>query len=137
MSATISVLDPHFPNGDATGVFRSNGRRFILTRELIFVDGDLRVTVPAGFDTDFNSVPRGLWNFFPPWEYPEAGIVHDWLYQHPGACSRGEVDAIHRRILEIEGASKFFRTMAWLALRAGGWSPWGEYRRREHPETAA
>jgi hypothetical protein len=137
MTASVAVLDPHFPNGDVTGVFRNNGRRMILTREFVFVDGDLRVTVPEGFDTDFNSVPRGLWNLFPPWECPEAGVAHDALYQSPGAFSRADCDAVHRRIMEICGESKTRRTLVWLGIRVGGWAPWGEYRRREHPETAA
>jgi hypothetical protein len=43
------------------------------------------------------------------------------------------VDAIHRRIMELEGASRFLRTAAWLGIRSGGWKPWGEYRRQEIP----
>lgn len=119
---------PHFPLGGVCGEFFDNGRRLRLTEELIYVDGTLTVSVPAGFYTDFNSVPRGLWNFFPPWEYPEAGVVHDYLYQHPGKLKRQEVDAIHRRICEIEGMGAFMRRMVYLGIRLGGGKPWGRYR---------
>lgn len=118
----------YFPAGKVSGQFLDNGRHLELDRELIFADGDLRVVVADDFVTDFNSVPRGLWNFFPPWEYPEAGVVHDWLYQHPGGRRRATIDAIHRRIMEIEGAGRIKRTLAYLGIRAGGNKPWDRYR---------
>lgn len=127
----VASITAHFPNGTVSGEFEDRGRRLTISRELVFVDGGLRVVVPVGFETDFNSVPRGLWNFFPPWEYPEAGVVHDYLYQFPAAFSRADVDAVHRRIMQIEGASRFLRTAAWLGIRAGGWKPWNTYRRRD------
>lgn len=130
----------HFPNGDVTGMFKNNGRQITLTVPFVYVDDGIVVRVPVGFCSDFNSVPRGLWNVFPPWEYPNAGIVHDWLYRYPGGRPRRAVDAIHRRILAIDGASRWFRVAAWLGIRAGGWKPWGEYRKAEAgvpPEIAA
>lgn len=40
------------------------------------------ITVPFGFSTDFASVPRGLWNLFPPdGSYTAASVVHDWLFR--------------------------------------------------------
>ena len=39
------------------------------------------VNVPYGFKTDFASIPRGLWNIFPPTgEYGKAAVIHDYLY---------------------------------------------------------
>lgn len=123
----------HFPLGYVSGTFEHAGRRLILTRPFLYVDdGGVSIEAPAGFETDFNSVPRGLWNFFPPWEYPAAGVIHDWLYRHPGLRSRADCDAVHRRLMEIEGASAFLRRCAWLGLRAGGWKPWNQYRSDEH-----
>jgi len=43
------------------------------------------ITVPIGFVTDFASVPRGLWNLFPPTgKYGKAAVIHDFLYQNGG-----------------------------------------------------
>lgn len=40
------------------------------------------IHVPAGFETDFASVPRFLWRLFPPWgEYRKAAVLHDYLYR--------------------------------------------------------
>jgi hypothetical protein len=132
----LDILGAHFPAGELCGRFalKGNGRRFTLTQPFSFVDGDLRIDVPPGFVTDFNSVPRLLWTWFPPWECPEAGVVHDYGYNaNPGNRDRGEWDALHRRIMEIKGERKSRRLAVWLGIRAGGWAPWGDYRRAEIP----
>jgi len=123
----------HFPLGPVHGYFppEDHGDHIILSRDFAFVDGELRVVVPVGFESDFNSVPRPLWAWFPPWEYPEAAIIHDWLYQHPGDLQRQHVDAIHRRIMEINGCRGSKRQAAYLGIRLGGWRPWGKYRKAE------
>ncbi len=119
----------YFPH-PLQGEFLDNGRSFLLTEDFIFEGEAQRIVVPAGFVTDFNSVPRGLWNFFPPWEYPEAGVVHDYLYRYNG-ISRADADAIHRRILELKGCPWFKRQAAYYALRIGGSVPWNRYREAE------
>lgn len=132
-----ATLDACFPLGPVTGQFPfvENGRRIVLTHDFAYldtVDGlPISVVVPARFVSDFNSTPRFIWAYFPPWECPEAGVTHDWLYQHPGGLSRAQIDGIHRRIMELKGERKAKRRLAWMGIRAGGWSPWGEYRRAE------
>jgi hypothetical protein len=123
----------NFPLGGINGVFdlKANGRKLTLSSAFAYRDGDVVVTVPSGFTTDFNSVPRPLWFWFPPWECPEAALVHDWLYRRPNGRSRETVDAIHRRIMELKGERKSKRVAAWLGIRAGGWKPWNEYRRHD------
>lgn len=40
------------------------------------------VRVPAGFITDFASVPRFFWRVLPPTgQYGKAAVVHDYLYR--------------------------------------------------------
>jgi hypothetical protein len=120
----------HFPD-PLRGEFLDHGRRLRLTHPLTFIDGEIVLAVPAGFVTDFNSVPRPLWVWFPPWEFPHAGVVHDWLYQFPGEWSRLTCDLMHRRILEIEGCRASKRLLAFYGIRAGGWAPWNRYRQGE------
>jgi hypothetical protein len=135
VSIVIGEITPHFPLGSVCtrSLFAGKGRRATTTAPFRFVDGDLVVDVPEGFVTDYNSVPRVLWWRFAPWEFPEAGITHDWLYQHPGSLTRGDIDKIHRRILEIEGADARLQFEAYWGIRAVAWKPWGEYRRAEIP----
>lgn len=110
----------------------NSGRTAVLLEPFTFVDWvdardpRMRIEVPAGFETDFNSVPRGLWNFFPPWEYPEAGVVHDYMYRHPAVDDRRAADRVHRRILEVLGCPWWKRWAAYLALRVFGKGPWQE-----------
>lgn len=127
------------------GEFSDDGRRLTLDTSFVYDDKEkgILVVVPAGFQTDFNSVPRPLWGYFPPWQYPEAGVVHDWLYKYPDryslpklkappfsppALSRQQVDDIHRRILDLKGCRWTKRQVAYAALRVGGWKPWNRYR---------
>jgi hypothetical protein len=48
--------------------------------ETTLSDGSV-ILVPAGYVTDFASVPMLLWSFFPPiGKYNRAALVHDYLY---------------------------------------------------------
>jgi hypothetical protein len=126
-------LAKHFPLGPINGAFdlTANGRVLTLDEPFAFEDGDFRIEVPAFFSTDFNSVPRALWVWFPPWECPEAALVHDWCYRVPDGRSRGDVDKIHRRIMEIKGERTSKRNAVYLGIRAGGWKTWNKYRNEQ------
>lgn len=119
----------------------TNPRKFTLNAEFVYNDPekDIYVVVPAGFVTDGNSVPKAFWSYFAPWEVPEAGVIHDWLYKHPtgytylsGApalsLSRAEVDDIHRRILHLKGVRWSKRQLLWSILRAAGSAAWNRHR---------
>jgi hypothetical protein len=143
---------PPFLPADIEGKLEDHGRHIRLTADFVFEDNGQRVMVPKDFGSDFNSVPRGLWNLFPPWEYPEAGIVHDWLYQKPQSyyirldqtwspasvpMTRKEVDNIHRRILQLTGAGWMHRQLMWLGIRSGGWLPWKKLRKKDANHTSS
>jgi hypothetical protein len=111
---------------------------WLLTSDFQFQSAVLNkiVLVPAGFITDFHSVPRVLWSILPPHENPESAVVHDWLYTYNG-CTRGEADRVHREVLEVINrdfpgkAPRWKRIMMYSGLRVGGWKPWGEYREKQ------
>ena len=51
-----------------------------------------RIVVPAGFVTDYASIPRPLWSVFPPHHsYSRAAVIHDYLYWTQ-ACTRLQAD---------------------------------------------
>lgn len=126
------MTSPIFPL-PINGQFSDDGERFILDMPFVYNDDekDYLIEVPAGFETDFNSVPRAFWGYFPPWQFLDAGVVHDFLYRYPGNLSREECDDIHRRILHLKGCRWTKRQLAYLALRSGGWKPWNKYRKME------
>jgi hypothetical protein len=82
------------------------------------------ITVPAGFVTDFASVPWGLWNLFPPLgRWARAAIVHDFLYETRGLFgrySRSRCDDIFREAMAVVGVGKVQRNLMWAAVRVGG-----------------
>jgi hypothetical protein len=129
MTITGAVSN-HFPL-PLVGEFQDNGRRLKLVSRFVFYDGGERIEIPPNFVTDFNSIPRPLWVWFPPWEFPEAGLVHDFLYRYPSGRSRGRCDSIHGRILELKGCRVTKRSAVRTGLWLGGWRPWNAYRKAE------
>ncbi len=105
-----------------------NGRRRLL-RQLVVQVADDRITVPAGTETDFSSIPW-FGRILVRWSKVDvAGVVHDWLYQ-TGAMTRSDADDIWR-LVAIAGdhrANGFQARTAWLGLRLGGWYAWDQHR---------
>jgi hypothetical protein len=110
------------------------------------------IVIPAGFITDFNSVPRVLTNLLPREEYGEAALPHDYLYQHGGIngkpVSRGDADRVHREFVVWAGVrvcapdgtlTRVGETPRWkvdafyYGLRSAGWWTWRDYRRHDAP----
>jgi len=102
--------------------------------------------VPAGFITDFASVPRWigvgslpnwilrriprwthyigipLWSIFPPsGEWNRAAVLHDYLYSIAVPwCSRWLADAIFRDAMHRLGVPLWRRWCMWMAVRMFG-----------------
>ena len=88
------------------------------------MDDGSKVRVPAGFLTDFGSVPAPA-RIFIKWSKVDiAGVVHDFLYWCPqGGMSRHRADMIWR---EVAGSGQqrrgpVRRWLGWLGLLVGGW----------------
>lgn len=80
------------------------------------------IEVPANFVTDFASVPRPLWNLFPPdGSYTAAAVVHDWLYRKT-TIHRAICDAVFLEAMKQCGTSLFARSIIYSTVRMWGWS---------------
>lgn len=95
-----------------------------LTAPLVFYSESLdrEITVPAGFETDYASVPRL------PFAYWLAGgtarkaaVVHDWLYRR-GGSTRAEADTVFREAMAASGQPWLRRSAMWAAVRLFGWT---------------
>jgi hypothetical protein len=103
-------------------------------------DSDEVIRVPVGFETDFASIPWGLWNLFPPlglWARP--AIIHDFLYDRGGVLpsktySRKEADMIFREAMSVVGVPAWRREVMFRAVRLGGGSGWKDPLKRR-PDT--
>lgn len=108
-----------------------DGRKWTIQSPLRYDIGRLGsmqfVIVPANYVTDFNSIPRGLWNIFPPAEYGKSSIIHDYLCDGGSvSCADGkgyvpgygEIDAIYKEALAVEGCPAWKRQAMWAGVRA-------------------
>jgi hypothetical protein len=83
-----------------------------------FPDG--LVTVPAGFQTDFASVPRlPVVYLLVGGRARYASCVHDFLYSKSGV-SRRDADAVFYEAACLGGGSKPLSWLMWLGVRLGG-----------------
>ncbi|CAN5598777.1 hypothetical protein BH24ACT15_BH24ACT15_24060 [soil metagenome] len=74
--------------------------------------------VPAGFVTDFASVPRALVWLLPRYgDYTRAAILHDHLVTSD-KVSRADADGLFRRAMRELDVSLARRWMMWAAVRA-------------------
>lgn len=94
------------------------------------------VTVPAGFITDFASVPRI------PVAYLLAGgcaraaaVVHDWLYT-TREVERDIADAVFREAAVCDGEPAWRAWMMWLGVRLGGSGPYNAAGQSQAPHVA-
>lgn len=110
-----------------------DGERFTLLTPLIYRSAERKKLygVPAGFVTDFASIPRPLW-----WRYPKSGkwnkaaVLHDYLYATNGV-TRAQADALFREALKVCDVNWWTRHVFYTAVRAGGWKAWAAYRDAE------
>ena len=92
-----------------------------LAKDLTYVrntnGGQLRVTVPRGFVTDFATTPRCLWCIIPPWgRWNAAAILHDYLCVHR-TCSRFLADALFREAMRDLGVPVWRRVLMYYGVR--------------------
>jgi hypothetical protein len=105
--------------------------RWRLHEGFIYVIGDYKtgtqLVIPAGFDTDFASIPRVFWNVLPPYgKYGKAAVVHDYLYrEQPG--TRKDADDVFLEAMGVLGVSKETKNIMYSAVRAFGGSSWDKY----------
>lgn len=87
--------------------------------EPLHYQGDTQnFTIPAGFKTDFASVPRIFTWLIPRYgAYTKSAILHDYLGSS-GLISHADNDGIFRRTMRELGVSLLRRWMMWAAVRA-------------------
>lgn len=90
-----------------------------------------KIEVPAGFVTDFGSVPTILHPVVSPQGKAKgAFVLHDWLY-YTGQRSRLVSDAILMEALEVCKVNRFQRWLIFRGVRMGGWVAWKGHRREQ------
>ena len=101
-----------------------DGQRWRLIESFSYHVGDYPsrdiITVPAGYITDFASVPRLFWRLLPPWgTYGKAAVVHDYLCDTKTRPCR-EVHDLFLAAMTALSVPRWKRNMMWAAVRCCG-----------------
>lgn len=75
------------------------------------------IEVPAGFETDFASVPRWPLVFVLLGQYGHAAaVIHDWLYR-TGKLSRADADRVFLNALRSSGIARWRAYLMFYGVR--------------------
>ena len=98
-----------------------DGEQWQLLTDLRYQDEDGTIDIaPAGFVTDFASVPRGFWNLYPKsGKHSRAAVIHDHLCVTKPIDS-ASVHAVFKRALKACGVNWFNRQIMYGMVRAFG-----------------
>lgn len=102
-----------------------------LLEPFTFENGAAVITVPAGFITDFASIP-GFAKWYVDDDSPEilgAAVVHDFVYSRRGlmdgiGLTRRDADTLLREAMLASGASRAKAWIVYHSVRLGGASHW-------------
>lgn len=127
---SVRITDPQFTIARTR---RAGRQEAVLLNSLEYrvgsADSTEVIIVPKGFITDFASVPRGLWNIFPPFgEWAAAAVIHDYLYKTKGLdgrYTRKQADKIFKEAMEVLEVPKWKRELMHKAVNVFGKNGWG------------
>lgn len=108
-----------------------------LKEDLVY-KGDIvdLVYVPAGFITDFASVPRVPFIFDVLGDIAHrSAVLHDYLY-YCGNVSRYTADRVLLEAMKVDGVAPWKRQQIFWGVRIGGWKAWNEHRKAGHSSHA-
>lgn len=105
------------------------GGKYKLTNPLIWKYApNATMVVPAGFETDFASVPRfARWLIDGHSHTRKPAVLHDYLYNQ-AAGKRKDADLVFRKAMRDTDTPAWKRELAYRAVRIGGWVSWARYR---------
>lgn len=135
--AVVTRLGPRDLRIPAVRWFNDQPRQYVLLEPFKYVapvSGEV-IVVPAGFVTDFASIPGPLQRAFGPSIHDLPAVVHDYLYWRQ-SCSRTQADEIFYVALRRVGVSRMDRFWIRVGLMAGGERAYNENgvdRRRQLP----
>lgn len=115
----------------------------VLTQDFVYSSDHLGrlVTVPAGFKTDYASVPRLPFAYLlfggrAQW----AAVIHDYLYR-TASVPRADADATFLEAMTVSNLPAWQRYPMWAAVRAFGWTAYPDTSKgnvdEDHPAPPA
>ncbi len=87
---------------------------------------DVMVDVPAGFVTDFASIPAFAQFLIQPFgRHAPAAVIHDFLYAIGTPKARKYADLLFLHAMRDAGVPAFRRRLMYAAVKLGGWRGYG------------
>ena len=75
----VGEIHPPYILGPLHAEYQS-GRQYKLMKDFVCLSAIVgKITVPAGYITDFHSIPRLFWPVLPPDDWAEGAVAHDYL----------------------------------------------------------
>lgn len=99
-----------------------DGINYRLLSEFDFASEEVErlIRVPAGFVTDFASVPRFFWRVLPPTgQYGKAAVVHDFLYRTHAAI-KADADKVFLEGMLVLGVPRWKAKIMYAAVHVFG-----------------
>ncbi len=113
----------------------ADNQQWMLGEDVVYTLGTTNVSirVPAGFVTDFASIPQAFWSFglSPNGRYSKAAVIHDYLYWFQ-PCSRAQADNILAIAMQESGVSKAKAFEIYQGVHLGGQPAWDQNARDRH-----
>ena len=107
----------------------ADNQQWMLYEDLIYSVGNsgVPIKVPAGFVTDFASIPQIFWEMglSPNGLYSRAAVIHDFLYWSQG-CSRSQSDNVLMIAMKESEVPALKRDAIYEGVRVGGGKPWAD-----------
>lgn len=119
------------------------GDRTELIEPLVYISGSgERIEIPAGFLTDYASIPKIFRNIYEPSgpaRFP--AILHDFLYGRLGGApyykTRRESDDLFLEAMQLVGVDLVQRRTIYRAVRLFGWAYSGKWSNAGAPKATA
>ena len=110
-----------------------DGKSWVLRKpfgyDVGFEDSGETIEVPAGFTTDFASIPRFLWSILPCWgKYGNAAVIHDYCYWEQ-KYTRKRADEIFREAMGVLRVNRIKIKLLYWMVRLFGWIQWREKKK--------
>jgi Protein of unknown function (DUF1353) len=107
----------------------NKGRCWTLKDPYTFYIDTVPIVAPAGFWTNFASVPKILWPIIDPYDLGRAPVVHDYLYFAGYRDDRDYCDEVFFEAMMVDGIDRWKCSVAYRAVSwFGGWA-WANYRK--------
>lgn len=126
LTGCLSYVDKDLPHSvklnEPPCVKPHDGYRYKTCDDYAMVIDGTSYIVPAGFDTDFASIPKLLWWKIAPHEarLVAPSIVHDYMYACPGDITRKYADEVYYSALVASGVSGGQALQIYYAVRYAG-----------------